>query len=60
MVMIMISSPLMTKLQTQQSDIPTKILKQNSDYFADYFYEIVNQCVSKSVFLNIPIRFENS
>ena len=34
----------------QQSDIPTKILKQNSDYFADYFYENINQCISKSIF----------
>ena len=34
----------------QQSDIPTKILKQNSDYFAEYFYENINQCMSKSIF----------
>ena len=35
---------------SKQSDIPTKILKQNSDYFAEYFYENINQCVSKSIF----------
>ena len=35
---------------SQQSDIPTKILKQNSDYFAECFYENINQCFSKSVF----------
>ena len=35
---------------SQQSDIPTKILKQNSDYFAEYFYENINQCISKSIF----------
>ena len=35
---------------SQQSDISTKILKQNSDYFAEYFYENINQCISKSVF----------
>ena len=35
---------------SQQSDIRTKILKQNSDYFAEYFYENINQCISKSVF----------
>ena len=35
---------------SQQSDIPTKILKQNSDYFAEYIYENINQCISKSVF----------
>ena len=33
-----------------QSDIPTKILKQNSKYFAEYIYEDVNQCISKSIF----------
>ena len=35
---------------SKQSDIPTNILKQNSDYFAEYFYENINQCVSKSIF----------
>ena len=35
---------------SQQSDTPTKILKQNSDYFAEYFYENINQCISKSIF----------
>ena len=35
---------------SQQSDIPTKILKQNSDYFAVYFYKNINQCISKSIF----------
>ena len=39
-----------TAKASQQSDIPTKILKQNSDYFAEYFYENINQCISKSVF----------
>ena len=33
-----------------QSEIPTKILKLNSDYFAEYFYENINQCISKSIF----------
>ena len=36
-----------TAKASQQSDIPTKILKQNSDYFAEYFYENINQCMSK-------------
>ena len=27
-----------TAKASQQSDIPTKILKQNSDYFIEYFY----------------------
>ena len=39
-----------TAKASQQSDIPTEILKQNSDYFAECFYENVNQCVSKSIF----------
>ena len=30
---------------SQQSDVPAKILKQNSDYFAEYFYENINQCI---------------
>ena len=39
-----------TAKASQQSDIPTKILKQNSDYFAEYFYKNINQCISKSTF----------
>ena len=35
---------------SQQSDIPTKILKQNSEYFAEYFYENINKFISKSIF----------
>ena len=35
---------------SHQSDIPTKILKQNSDYFPEYFYENINQCISKLIF----------
>ena len=35
---------------SRQSDIPTKILKQNSDYFAEYIYENINQCISKLIF----------
>ena len=34
----------------QQSNIPTKILKQISYYFAEYFYENINQCISKPIF----------
>ena len=34
----------------QQSDILTKILKQNSDYFTGYFCGNINQCISKSMF----------
>ena len=39
-----------TAKASQQSDIPTKILKQNSDYFAEYFYKNISQCISKSIF----------
>ena len=39
-----------TAKASQQSDIPTKILKQNSDYFAKYFYENIKQCISKLIF----------
>ena len=41
-----------TAKASQQYDIPTKTLKQNSDYFAEYFYENINQCmcISKSIF----------
>ena len=38
-----------TAKASQQSDIPTKILKQNSNYFVEYFYENINQCISKSI-----------
>ena len=30
---------------SQQSDIPRKILKQNPDYFAGYFYKNINHCI---------------
>ena len=39
-----------TAKASQQSDIPTKISKENSDYFAEYFYKNINQCISKSIF----------
>ena len=49
----------------KQSDIPTKILKQNSDYFAGYFCGNIKRCISKSVFLpdlklaNVTPVYEN-
>ena len=39
-----------TAKTSQQSDIPSKSLKQNSDHFAEYFYENINQYISKSIF----------
>ena len=33
---------------SQQTDIPTKILKYNSEYFAGYFHENINFCFENS------------
>ena len=40
-----------TAKSSQQSDVLTKILKQNPDYFAEYCSENINQYLSKSMFL---------
>ena len=39
-----------TAKASQQFDIPTKILKQNPDYYAEFFNGNINQCISKSLF----------
>ena len=39
-----------TAKASQQSDVPTKILTQNSDYFTGYFCGNIDQCISKSMF----------
>ena len=39
-----------TAKASQQSHIPTKVLKQNSGLFCRIFYENINQCISKSTF----------
>ena len=39
-----------TAIAFQQSDSPTKILKQNSGYFPEHFYGYIKQCISKSMF----------
>ena len=41
-----------TAKASQQSNIPTKFLIQNSDCFAEYFDENINHCISKSMFLS--------
>ena len=46
-----------TAKASQKSDIPTKILKQNSDYFAEYYLQKYQPVYLK---INIPIRFEIS
>ena len=42
------------KLQTvtviQQNDIPTQILKENSEVFARYFHKNINFCFGNSIF----------
>ena len=39
-----------TAITFQQSDIPTKILKQDSNYFAGYLCGNINHGISKSMF----------
>ena len=34
----------------KQNDIPTKILKENSDVFAIYFHKNINFCIENSIF----------
>ena len=46
-----------TAKASQHFDIPTEILKQNSDYFAEYFLQKYQPVYLK---INIPIRFEIS
>ena len=41
---------LQTKKTTQQNDIPTKILKKNSEVFAGYFQKNINFCIENSIF----------
>ena len=38
------------KLRKQQNDIPTKILKENSEAFARYFHKNINFCIENSIF----------
>ena len=46
-----------TAKTSQQSDIPTKILQQNSDYFCGIFLRKYQLVYLK---INVPIRFEIS
>ena len=41
---------LQIKKTTQQNDIPTKILKKNSEVFAGYFQKNINFCIENSIF----------
>ena len=40
---------LKTSKASQQSDIPTNILRLNCDFFATYIYENINNCVDKDI-----------
>ena len=37
---------------TQSADIPTKLIKENSDIFGDFIFENYNNCISSFVFLS--------
>ena len=39
-----------TAKASKQTDIPNKILKQSSQYFAEYFYDNINYCTENSNF----------
>ena len=39
-----------TAKASKQTDIPTKILKHDSEYFAEYFYDNINYCIENSNF----------
>ena len=40
-----------TEKAIEQNDIPTKLLKQNSYFFSNFFHKNVNQCIKNSKFL---------
>ena len=41
---------LQTNKATQNTEIPTKLIKENSDIFADFIFENPNDNISQSVF----------
>ena len=43
---------LKTNKATQSTDIPTKLIKENSDIFGDFIFGNYNNCVSSSIFSN--------
>ena len=46
----MIRSRNLHKKATQDSDIPVKVLKENADFFAEYFYIFFNEAIESSKF----------
>ena len=47
---------LSTRKANQYSDLPVKILKENSDIFGKYIYDFFNECVDKGTFPSILKR----
>ena len=43
---------LKTNKATQSTDLPTKLIKENSDIFGDFIFGNYNNCVSSSIFPN--------
>ena len=41
---------LQTATRIQQNNIPTKILKENSEVFARYFHKNISFCIENSIF----------
>ena len=48
---------LKTNKATQNTDIPTKLTKENSDIFADFIFENLNDCIAISLF---PLTIKNA
>ena len=46
-----------TSKASQQTDIPTKILKENYEFFARYFHENINYCIDHS---NLPSELKSA
>ena len=45
------------KKACQNTEIPTKVIKNNSDKFADFFFFKLSNCIASSVF---PSNFKNA
>ena len=48
---------LATDKAIQDTDIPTKLIKENSDIFANFIFENLNNCISDSIF---PTSLKNA
>lgn len=49
---------LCTSKATQESDIPTELIKDNSDIFADFMLANLNTCIANSE-LSLSLKLEN-